>query len=65
MISSIANFVCELPHELRNNLRRRILGNKEILGKEKILVESQPSAQSPFQKLNFGSSSQKTRKTRY
>ena len=28
-------------------------------------METQPSAQSPFQKLNFGSSSQKTRKGRY
>ena len=29
------------------------------------MVETQPSAQSSFQKLNFGSSSQKTRKSRY
>ena len=33
VISSIANMVYELPHELPNNLRLRILGNKEILGK--------------------------------
>ena len=32
-MSSIANLVYELPHELPNDLRLRILGNKEILGK--------------------------------
>ena len=32
MISSIANLIHELPHELPNDLRLRILGNKEILG---------------------------------
>ena len=31
----------------------RILGNKEILGKSQIWVETQPSAQSLFQKLNL------------
>ena len=45
--------------------RLRILGNKEILVKSQIWVETEPSAQSPFQKLNLGSSSQKTRKGRY
>ena len=40
-----------------------ILGNKEILGKSQIWMEI--FAQSPFQKLNFGSNSQKTRKSRY
>ena len=39
MISSIANLVYELPHELPNNLRLRTLGNKEILGKFQIWVE--------------------------
>ena len=65
MISSIANLVHELPHELPNDVRLRIWGNKEILGKSQIWVETQPSAQSPFQKLNFGSNSQKTRKSGY
>ena len=65
MISSIANLLYELPHELPNDLRLRILGNKEILVKSQIWVETEPSAQSPFQKLNLGSSSQKTRKGRY
>ena len=45
MISSIANFIYELPHELPNNLRLKISGNKEILGKCEIWVE--PSAQCP------------------
>ena len=65
MISRIANLVYELPHELPNDLRLRILGNKKMLVKSQIWVETQPSTQSPFQKLNFGSSSQKTRKSRY
>ena len=65
MISSISNLVYELPHELPNDLRLRILGNKEILGKSQICVETEPSTQSPFQKLDFGNSSQKTRKIRY
>ena len=40
MISSIANLVYELP----NDLRVTILGNKEILGKSQIWVETEPSA---------------------
>ena len=55
MIPSIANLV----YELRNDLRLRILGNKEILGKSQIWVEAQPTVQSLFQKLNFGNSNQK------
>ena len=68
MISSIANLVYELPRELPNDLRLRILRNKEISGKSQIWMKRcliRPSAQSPLQKLNFGSSSQKTRKSRY
>ena len=41
------------------------IGKKEILGKSQIWAVTQPSAQSPFHKLNFGSSSKKTRKSRY
>ena len=40
MISSIANLVHELPHELPKDLRLRILGNKEILEKSQIWVET-------------------------
>ena len=65
VISSIANLVCELSHKLPNDLRLRILGNKEILGKSQICVEPQISAQHLFQKLHFGRSSQKTRRNRY
>ena len=49
-----------------NDLRLRILGNKEILGKSEIWVKTYPSAQSPFQKLKFGNNnSQKVRKSGY
>ena len=65
VISSIKILVYELPHDLLNDLTLRILGNKEILVKSQIWVETQPSVQSPFQKLNFGDSNQKTRKSRY
>ena len=40
MISSIANLVYELPHELPNHLTLRILGNKEIFKKSQIWVET-------------------------
>ena len=60
-----SKLVYELPHELPNDLRLGILGNKEMLGKAQIWVETYPSAQSPLQKLNFGNSSQKARKSRY
>ena len=65
MLSSIANLVYKLPHDMTNDVRLRVLDNKEILEKSKIWVETLSSAQSPFQKLNFGNSSQKTRKSRY
>ena len=65
MISGIENLVYELSHELPNDLRVRILGNKKILGKSQLWVDTSPSAKSLFQKLNIGSSSQKTRKSRY
>ena len=59
VISSIENLVYKLPHKFPNNLRLRTLGNKETLGKFQIWVETWPSAQPPFQKLNFGNSIQK------
>ena len=65
MISSIANSVYELIHELPNDLRLGILGKKKIFGKSQIWMETYPSAHSPFQRLNPGHSSQKTRKSRY
>ena len=33
-------YLTQVPHELPNNLRPRILGNKEILGKSQIWVET-------------------------
>ena len=40
VVSSVANLVYELPHKLPNDLRLRILGNKEILRKSQIWVET-------------------------
>ena len=37
---SVANLVYELPHELPNNLRLRILGNKEISKNYQIWVDT-------------------------
>ena len=51
------NFVRKLPHELPNDLRLKILWNLEILGKSQDWMETESSAQSPFQKLNFVQSS--------
>ena len=65
LLSSITNLVHELPHDLPNDLRLRILGNQEILEKCQMWVQTQPNAQSSFQKLNVDNSCQKTRKIRY
>ena len=46
MFSNFTNLVYELPNEVR----LRILGNKEILGISQIWVKTQPSAKFPFQK---------------
>ena len=39
VISSIVNLLYELSHDLPNDVRLEILGNKEILGKSQIWVE--------------------------
>ena len=65
LISSRRNLVQELPHQLPNDWRLRIVRNEEILENCQILVETQPSAKSSFQKLNVDNSCQKTRKIRY
>ena len=65
LLSSISNLVHELPHELPNVLKLRILGNYKILEKCQIRMETQPSAQSSFQKLNVDNSCKRTRKIRY
>ena len=60
-LSPLGGLTC--PHKKKKRLG--ILENKEISRKSQIWVETQLSAQSPFQKLNFGNSSQKTHKSRY
>ena len=61
-MATVASLMYELPHELPKDLRLRKKGNiRKILN----WAETEPSAQSPLHKLNFGSSSQKTRKSRY
>ena len=61
MISSIINLVHELPHDLPDDLRRRMLGNKEIIGKSQIWMQTKASAKSTPQKLNSPNSSQTAR----
>ena len=41
--------IYDLPQELPNDLRLKILGNKGILGKCLNIIESKPSAQSSCQ----------------
>ena len=57
-MSVIAGLVIELSHELPIDSRLKDL-------KFGWIHSVQPSVQSPFQKLNFGNSSQKTRSSRY
>ena len=56
--------IYELPHELPNDLRFRILGNQEISEKCLNLIESCPSAQSPLQKETFVNTSRKLLKNK-
>ena len=65
LISNITNLVHELPHELPNYLRLRILGNQETLEICQMWAQTQPNAQSSFQKLNVDNSCQRTCKIRY
>ena len=43
-VSTKVNLVYELPYELPNDLKLRIIENKEILEKQQIWVETWPSA---------------------
>ena len=61
----MARSVYQLPHDLPNNLRLRILGNQEIFEKSQLWVDTQSSSQSPFNKLDFGKSRQKASQNRY
>ena len=65
LTSSVTNLGYELPRELLNEIELKILKNLEILQAHQIWVEIHPTAQSSFQKLNFGKSSQNVRKIRY
>ena len=59
VIISNKHGIYELPHELPNDLRLRILGNQEILRTSQIFTELQPSAQSSYQNENFVNTSKK------
>lgn len=56
--------ICELPHELPNDLNLRTLGNEKIR-KFCENFRSEPRAQSSFQNENFIKNSIKSLKTRY
>ena len=51
-------FVYELPQELPNDVKLRILGDQEILGKSQNWVMTQLSAQSLLQNWSFGNRGQ-------
>ena len=57
--------ICDLRHELPNNFRLNILGNKEKSGKSQNLVELQYSTQSPCKNENCFNTFQKLLKNRY
>ena len=65
VISSKANLVYELAHQLLNDLRLSMLGNKETFGKSEIWMETQDSALSVLHKLNFSTTNQKRCKSTY
>ena len=52
VIISNKHGIYELPHELPNDFKLRILRNQDILRKSQNLTESQPSAQSFSQNEN-------------
>ena len=54
----------ELPHELRNDLSLRILGNSEVSGKCLNLIELLRSAQSPCWNESFVNTSKKLLKNK-
>ena len=53
VIISNRHGINELPRELLNDLRLRILGNKKILRRSQIFIEFKPSAQSFSQNKSF------------
>ena len=56
--------IYELPHELPNDLRLRILGNKEMSGNCLSVIEWQPSAKFPCQNESFVNTRRKLLKIR-
>ena len=50
----------DLPHELPNDLRLKILGNQEVSEKFLNFIESQPRVQSPCKNEYFVNTSKKT-----
>ena len=53
MIISNKNGIYELPQQLPNKLRLRILGNNEILGKSQNCMKAEPSTQLFSQNQNL------------
>ena len=62
VIISNKHGVHELPHELPDNLKLRISGNKENLGKSQNLLELQTSAKTISQNEIFFNASKNSRK---
>ena len=52
-IISYKRAIQELPNELPNDFRFRVLGNLEISEKYKVFIEREPSAQSSLEKERF------------
>ena len=65
LTSSIINFLYEFCCELPNSIGLRVLKEYEIFGKCQNCVDTEPRAESPFQKQNFGHSSNKFDSSRY
>ena len=59
VIISTKHFIYELSYKLPDDLRLRILGNKEILTRSQIFTQLQPSTQSSSQNGNFVNTSKK------
>ena len=59
VIITTKHVIYELPHELQNDLRLRILGNKKILRTSHVFTELYLSAQSSSQNENFVNTSKK------
>lgn len=63
-MSGIRSFICELPLELPNDLRLRMLANEEIFAKSQNSMGGQFIIQSLLQKLIVGTGAQKVCKNK-